>query len=311
MYFVATDGRPRSVVNVHRCWALALIAGCGFDVTAGSAVDDGGRSDGSQSDGAIDGAPIDMSTDMNTPSMDQDNDTIVDAQDNCVAIANTNQRNHDGDPFGDSCDRCPHLVSTTDLDGDQDGVGDACDPRPSEGGDVRVLWAGFYEATEINGWSGQGAFTVVDVGGHGYLQQATSNTSGYAPPTNVDRPFVMTEVVIDSVIDVNLSFGLAVNTPTNTQYECSISRTGSNSVVRARINGVAQDTTTWPNTLAAGQRIQFRFDMSNDVDCGVVQGGTTVSALQVADANPLGRTFVGTQGIAVRFDYLFVVDVGP
>jgi hypothetical protein len=313
VFLVGKDVRPRTMANVFRPFVLALIAGCGFQVSTGTTVDDGGSPDGSgsQPDGPIDGAPIDMPIDTNIPLMDQDGDTIGDATDNCVAVANTNQRNHDGDTFGDACDRCPHLMSATDPDGDQDGIGDACDPRPNAGGDVRALWVGFYDAADITGWSGQGSFAVVDVGGNGYLQQVTANTSGFAPAANVDRPFMMSEVVIDNVINTNLSFGLAVNTPNNTQYECAISRNGSNTVVRARINGIAQETQTWPNTLAQNQRIQFRFDMSDDVDCGVVQGATTVQEIQIATGNPLGRTFVGTEGIAARFDYLFVVDVGP
>lgn len=290
---------------------LALVAGCGFQVTPGQGtVQDGGpgaRQDAT--DATVDpiDASIDAPIDMGVPAADQDGDTIGDPQDNCVAIANTDQRNHDADPFGDACDRCPHLPSPTDPDGDGDGVGDACDPRPSNNGDERVLWAGFYDAAEINGWGGQGTFTVSG----GFLVQATGNTSGYAPPGDVNVPFVMTEVVIDNLVATNGSLGIAVNSPTNAQFECTIVKTGANVSVRAREQGGDSASQAWAGSFTVGQRVTFRLDMASDVDCRAIQGATNIQRVASTNSDPTGRTYLGTEGIAARFDYLFVVDEAP
>jgi hypothetical protein len=291
---------------VRNAFVLALVAGCGFQVTPGSIVQDGGPPDDNPStDGMVD-APLDAPIDTTVPFADQDGDAIADSSDNCLAIANTDQRNHDSDPFGDACDRCPHLASTTDPDGDGDGVGDACDPRPSLAGDQRVLWAGFYDANDITGWSGLGTFTVVG----GYLQPAGTNTSGFGPPSAVNVPFVMSEVVLDQPT-ANGSVGVAVTTPTNSQFECSLARTGSNVALRARRLGGDNDSTTWTGTFAAGDRVTFRLDLANNVGCRGVQGGIDQAETAFTNDDPTGRAFLGAEGITVRFDYMFVVDEAP
>ncbi len=73
-----------------------------------------------------------------TPS-DGDNDTVVDAEDNCPNTANTDQADMDGDGIGDVCDdsdgdgvfdfedNCPSIVNADQLDTDDDGMGDVCD----------------------------------------------------------------------------------------------------------------------------------------------------------------------------------------
>jgi len=43
---------------------------------------------------------------------DTDGDTVCDAIDNCVTIANTSQDNNDSDPLGDACDPCTNIVPT-------------------------------------------------------------------------------------------------------------------------------------------------------------------------------------------------------
>ena len=71
---------------------------------------------------------------------DDDNDTVVDSNDNCPLLANTNQLNTDGDSLGDACDpdddndavpdgsdNCPLAANMDQADCDGDGLGDACD----------------------------------------------------------------------------------------------------------------------------------------------------------------------------------------
>lgn len=78
------------------------------------------------------GAPPDADAGIDgSPTADGDRDGVVDADDNCPAIANADQRDRDGDQRGDRCDRCPRQVDPMQSDGDADGIGDACDPWPT------------------------------------------------------------------------------------------------------------------------------------------------------------------------------------
>jgi DNA/RNA endonuclease G (NUC1) len=71
---------------------------------------------------------------------DDDNDTVLDATDNCPLTANTDQADNDHDGIGDACDddddndteldetdNCPLTANADQADNDHDGIGDACD----------------------------------------------------------------------------------------------------------------------------------------------------------------------------------------
>ncbi|WP_432820940.1 SBBP repeat-containing protein [Trichloromonas sp.] len=58
---------------------------------------------------------------------DQDGDTILDIQDNCLVTANTDQADTDGDGIGDACDNCAAIPNDDQADEDNDGIGDICD----------------------------------------------------------------------------------------------------------------------------------------------------------------------------------------
>lgn len=75
--------------------------------------------------------------------LDVDDDLILDAVDNCPAIANASQADDDIDGVGDRCDNCPLVENTGQVDGDGDGVGDVCDPHPLQSADCLVLFDTF------------------------------------------------------------------------------------------------------------------------------------------------------------------------
>ena len=71
---------------------------------------------------------------------DDDNDGIVDQNDNCPLIANSDQLDTDGDGMGNACDddddndgvldgidNCPLIYNPNQDDRDNDGIGDVCD----------------------------------------------------------------------------------------------------------------------------------------------------------------------------------------
>lgn len=69
---------------------------------------------------------------------DTDSDSILDSEDNCPALANTDQSDRNKDGIGDVCsdddsdtifgqkDNCPLVKNTDQKDVDANGVGDAC-----------------------------------------------------------------------------------------------------------------------------------------------------------------------------------------
>ncbi len=68
--------------------------------------------------------------DTGDPVLDSDGDTVLDVDDNCPWVANTDQINSDGDSHGDDCDNCPVDDNEDQLDSDGDGYGDVCDVCP-------------------------------------------------------------------------------------------------------------------------------------------------------------------------------------
>ena len=57
--------------------------------------------------------------------VDTDGDSVSDATDNCLNIANADQIDTDGDGFGDACDLCEGFEDAADIE--HDGVPDGCD----------------------------------------------------------------------------------------------------------------------------------------------------------------------------------------
>ncbi len=195
---------------------LALIvlllapAACSFD---GGGVGGGGDDDGDAGvvpiDGGGDGdapdaAPgIDATPDALIDDPDDDDDTILDVDDNCVALPNTDQHDEDGDGVGDVCDNCPHVGNTNqantseeDAGLEADGVGDACDPD----GDARneiVLFEPFKGNALPPGWTAVGGTWTVS--GDELHQTALSQT----PSILYYSGGTWTSMVVDAMIDLD------------------------------------------------------------------------------------------------------------
>ena len=283
----------------------AVLAGCGFSVEGGSARGDGGPGD---RDADVTGdaiVPLDVLPDGNA-TVDSDGDGVFDDVDNCIGVANPNQRDHDGDAHGDVCDRCPHLPSATDPDTDGDGVGDACDPRPGTA-DMRVAWFGFYDASELAGWSGSGAWSVVN----GTLRQAgTNNATGYAPPGNRTRPFVMASVTIDALSSAStMSVGISsVHTGGGGRHDCVVERGSGTTRIARRAPGVTTDTVPWIGTFAAGSTLRIAQTVNTQHGCRAVQGGIDLGSVGNTGTMGASPVYVGADRVAASFDYLFVVE---
>ncbi|WP_394974944.1 thrombospondin type 3 repeat-containing protein [uncultured Croceitalea sp.] len=58
---------------------------------------------------------------------DDDNDGVLDVDDNCPLVGNSNQLDTDGDGFGEPCDNCPDIFNIDQADFDNDGIGDSCE----------------------------------------------------------------------------------------------------------------------------------------------------------------------------------------
>ncbi len=60
--------------------------------------------------------------------IDEDDDGVANASDNCPQATNVDQFDSDGDLIGDVCDNCPDDSNPGQEDADGDGIGDACSP---------------------------------------------------------------------------------------------------------------------------------------------------------------------------------------
>jgi hypothetical protein len=98
------------------------------------------------------GAPADAGTDADASSAgDRDGDSVMNANDNCPDVANTDQGDEDSDQIGDRCDLCPQLPGGSTADADGDAIGDACDPNPGVR-DATWLFEGFHGSLPV--WPG-------------------------------------------------------------------------------------------------------------------------------------------------------------
>ncbi len=97
--------------------------------------------------------------------IDRDEDTILDGDDNCPAVANTNQADSNNNGIGNACeliangdidgdgvqnslDNCPTIANANQLNTDGDSAGDACDPDDDNDGVLDTVDAFPLDPTE-------------------------------------------------------------------------------------------------------------------------------------------------------------------
>ena len=59
--------------------------------------------------------------------LDEDDDSLCEAEDNCPLVANPDQLDLDMDGVGDVCDNCVDVANPSQVDDDGDNIGDLCD----------------------------------------------------------------------------------------------------------------------------------------------------------------------------------------
>lgn len=192
--------------------AVAPAAACKFD-GSGLGGDDGpgpGDDGGGPGDDAApgDGAPgVDARPPDAMVDLDADDDTILDATDNCVDVPNLDQHDEDADGVGDVCDNCPHIQNAMQQDTAEeeaglapDGVGDACDP---DGGAINeiLLFEPFTGAALPAGWTAVGGTWTVS--GDALHQTSTGATPVilYFDDGSTDDGW--TSLVVDTTLDVD------------------------------------------------------------------------------------------------------------
>jgi hypothetical protein len=242
---------------------------------------------------------------------DMDGDGIADAIDNCPTVSNADQRDFDADGIGDACDHCPHIASAADPDSDGDGVGDACDPRPMLAGDQRVLFVGFYDASDIAGWTGSGGTWAV-TNGHLVQSDDTAASATLGPPLAVATPAIEARfeiVALGGVATGTPAVGTAITSGAQ-GYACAVA--AAPAVLAAATTGGTQQTSTvpWPGTFAVGDTMTIDESLQAAHDCGARQGTATATTTTPLGTSTTGGAAVLVDRAEVQVDYLFVVSVG-
>ena len=70
---------------------------------------------------------ISLADDVTNEQGDTDSDGVLNDNDNCPTVSNSNQEDSDADSIGNACDNCPNAANPSQQDADSDGVGDACE----------------------------------------------------------------------------------------------------------------------------------------------------------------------------------------
>ncbi len=296
--------RSTSLVLAWVAWAL--LSACGFDP-------EGGGIDASV-DATVDAAP------------DTDSDGHPDAQDNCVAIPNTDQADEDGDGVGDVCDRCPHVSDAAQPNSDGDGVGDACDPDPA-GPDQIVAFYGFNGTTLPAEWGPIGLWSVsggmlrqpnIEVGNR-ILGLNGQNLSDVVIDTSFDIVSISTDLTVSPARAVSVLTRYQTGTIFGTGYLCSAAQsaldTNNASQLSTRLQNdgsvAGGDGDTMPVRLSTGRNVRMIAASEGDLQsCQTATTSTIFSSFQdVLHTN--GTVALRTFGVAANFRYVIVIAPRP
>jgi hypothetical protein len=252
--------------------------------------------------------------------VDADGDAVLDADDNCPSVANTDQRDHDEDLRGDACDLCPH-VADADGDGDGDQIGDACDPRI--GADSLVVFDGFYDDSAALGWvKAAGTWSLAG----GKLRQTMTNTWAFigpaAPIGRIYADYAFTPLTVGPAFTIQTPNGPATIQPSvgnfggvvqqSRNYGCAITRDPGNRVTAwANVNGNNNNSPkNWGGDLVATQTYRIVENMATQNRCDFWQG----TAVTDTDSENLGATdgtfTFSVAASTVEIDYVFIVAIG-
>lgn len=254
---------------------------------------------------------IDASTiDANDPKGDIDDDGIPNAEDKCPSVPSPGNRDHDNDGTGDPCDPCPHLREPADdEDADGDLVGDGCDPAPLTPGESRRAFYGFYEATEIAGWTPIGSFTVspttetlvadnVALGG-AFIQLPHTETARLMLTTGVTIRLVNSDQAVDHHVGISTH-----RDGSGFFHACQLHRASGVDAVRHVIYAGALDafTAAYNGTFVA--KHQLEMSQGDQTVCDV----DGQPAMRVHDSIA-GRVGLDASFVRADFDYLFIVEL--
>lgn len=323
-------------------------AGCTFDtsgVTFGDASHAAdapvGTADAGQGSDAPPGTPDAKLVDAALP--DGDSDGVPDISDNCILDFNPDQYDEDNDTVGDVCDNCPHIPNADQADIGEttngqtaDGIGDVCDPRPDQGGDVMVVFDGFNGNTLDSMWAngpGSGNDTW-QLTGNGFLQQPMGDRESrtFLWDTSFGRAVVDTAFVVDTIA---VSAGTGDNSrtvaavgawnplaTTGTGYACMSHLDPENvaagaNLLLARYDGTSGATMTetalpWDmvETGAYFVRAALNGDANTQGCLTTTNGFSAESVTWDDDVYTVGKYGVRTYGIAARFAYIVIYELG-
>jgi hypothetical protein len=328
-------------------WLSCVLAAsaCKFDPAGVGLPDDDGDdtvSDDAGPDSAIDAAPFDaMPPDAEPdamPDLDDDDDTILDAVDNCPQIANTDQHDEDTDLVGDVCDNCPHVANAGQEDSGEpgngqnaDGVGDVCDPSPSTREQI-ALFEPFTGDALPTGWTVEsGTWTVSNDALH-QTSTVTTNAILYLD-TDYTTAWFDTLAVTDTIAPPP-GMGAALRSlatltrytgdegaTTGTGYICSLFDDLNAAPANAQLAALSWDNGAFGGigaavgdlsaALANGQTFRWRTSAEEDkIGCEVVST-STVSSSGGDTTYTSGTVALRTNRIAASWRYVVVITPRP
>jgi hypothetical protein len=279
----------------------------GQSCIGGVCQEEGGNPDAPEPDEAD--ARVDAS-----PDLDEDNDGIDDADDNCPEVSNANQYDEDGDDVGDVCDLCPPFDDPMQLDVDGDGVGDPCDPNVDTATESWVVFEGFHEPVSAM-WTLPAGWTVS--GDRLHSPAAVTSQSNAVYDRVLPAAYVMTRMTVEAV-DPNAGAifrsGGALTAATSTgDYRCVL----RDSIAQGASAGISSGAVVLTSDTLPGEglgaiaEIQF-LDQGSTLRCdGDTTDGRSWSNATTDASRDSGDAGVRVQNIVGSFDYVAIIAIAP